>query len=99
MFEGYAEYLANEKVLLTNTYAFPSHHKFPDHPSVVASLLTVELDVEVLAFYLVECHVEGTLPRDEDTLPVDALVDLWHFEHKGCLQSYLFVFVGKVRDK
>ncbi len=96
--ERYAQNLAHKEVLLPETHALPAHHELPNQPSMIASLLFMELNKQPLSIHLEQGHIERTLSRNVNILPINVVIDLRDFEIERGLQTDVFV-LGEIRDE
>lgn len=90
--EGNTKNFSDEKVLLSNSNSFPSHHKLSYHTSMIATLFFVKLNKEPFTIDLIESHIKRTLSGNKDILSINTLVNLRHFEHERRIDAYLSIF-------
>lgn len=48
-------------MFLSDTNSIPSHHKLPDHTSMITTLLIMEFDSKRIGSELIESHIKRAL--------------------------------------
>lgn len=94
--EGNTKNFSDEKVFLSNSNPFPSHHKLSYHTPMIATLFFVKFNKEPFAIDLIKGHIKRALSGHKDILSIDTIVNLRYFKHERRIDAYFSVF-GEVR--